>query len=70
MGGAFKNSPQLSTFTIPSSAHSGSRRGNDIPMQPVAVSVHLEQKTHTSEADVTVQSFADLESKDKRDGMA
>ncbi|KIP02430.1 hypothetical protein PHLGIDRAFT_122470 [Phlebiopsis gigantea 11061_1 CR5-6] len=70
MGGAFKSSPQLSTFTIPSSAHSGSRRGNDIAMQPVAVNVHLEQKIHTSEADIGVSSFVGIESKDCGPEMA
>ncbi|KIP02427.1 hypothetical protein PHLGIDRAFT_293653 [Phlebiopsis gigantea 11061_1 CR5-6] len=62
MGGAFKETPQLSTFTIPSQANIGARRGKDMDMQATAVNVHLAQKTE-SQSDVLNPSVLGLESR-------
>ncbi|KIP02431.1 hypothetical protein PHLGIDRAFT_293710 [Phlebiopsis gigantea 11061_1 CR5-6] len=63
MGGAFKETPQLSTFTIPSQANAGARRDNDRAKQPVSVNIDLEQKTETS--GMVSSSVLDLESKSR-----
>lgn len=61
MGGAFKPSPQLSTFAIPTPASQGSRRENDPGLRPIAVNVHLEHKTDTT--GLSSGSVLDLEAK-------
>ena len=63
MGGAFKETPQLSTFTIPSHPNAGARRDDDSVLQSVAVNVHLTEKTETS--GMMSSSVLELESRSK-----
>lgn len=61
MGGAFKPSPQLSTFSLPTPANQGARRDNNEGLQPMAVNVRLERKTEAT--DLSSRSVLDLEGK-------